>query len=35
VNAETIIVDGGELGGGEWYDHAQAPPLPGDGLPLG
>ena len=33
VNAETIIVDGGELGGGEWYDHAKAPPLPG--LPLG
>jgi NAD(P)-dependent dehydrogenase (short-subunit alcohol dehydrogenase family) len=27
VNGETLIVDGGELGGGDWYDHAMAPPL--------
>jgi NAD(P)-dependent dehydrogenase (short-subunit alcohol dehydrogenase family) len=30
VNGETLIVDGGELGGGDWYDQALAPPLPGD-----
>jgi NAD(P)-dependent dehydrogenase (short-subunit alcohol dehydrogenase family) len=29
VNAQTLIVDGGELGGGDWYDQALAPPLPG------
>jgi NAD(P)-dependent dehydrogenase (short-subunit alcohol dehydrogenase family) len=23
VNGETLIVDGGELGGGEWYDSAR------------
>jgi NAD(P)-dependent dehydrogenase (short-subunit alcohol dehydrogenase family) len=28
VNGETLIVDGGELGGGDWYDQAMAPPLP-------
>jgi 3-oxoacyl-[acyl-carrier protein] reductase len=28
VNGETLIVDGGELGGGEWYDHALEPPIP-------
>jgi len=28
VNGETLIVDGGELGGGEWYDHALEPPVP-------
>lgn len=28
VNAETLIVDGGELGGGDWYDHAMAPNMP-------
>ena len=27
VNGETLIVDGGELGGGDWYDQAMAPPL--------
>src|SRR5262249_53131044 len=30
VSGETLIVDGGELGGGEWYDHAMEPPLPAD-----
>jgi NAD(P)-dependent dehydrogenase (short-subunit alcohol dehydrogenase family) len=30
VSAQTLIVDGGELGGGDWYDVADAPPLPGD-----
>ena len=29
VSGETLIVDGGELGGGEWYDHAMEPPIPG------
>src|SRR5262245_11228090 len=28
VNGETLIVDGGELGGGEWYDRALEPPIP-------
>jgi NAD(P)-dependent dehydrogenase (short-subunit alcohol dehydrogenase family) len=28
VSAQTLIVDGGELGGGDWYDSADAPPLP-------
>lgn len=28
VSGETLIVDGGELGGGEWYDHAVEPPIP-------
>jgi NAD(P)-dependent dehydrogenase (short-subunit alcohol dehydrogenase family) len=27
VNGETLIVDGGEVGGGDWYDLALAPPL--------
>jgi NAD(P)-dependent dehydrogenase (short-subunit alcohol dehydrogenase family) len=26
VNAETLIVDGGEIGGGEWYDLNLSPP---------
>ena len=29
VNGETLIVDGGELGGGDWYDRAMAPHIPG------
>src|SRR5262249_7496211 len=28
VSGETLSVDGGELGGGEWYDHAMEPPVP-------
>jgi NAD(P)-dependent dehydrogenase (short-subunit alcohol dehydrogenase family) len=28
ITAQTIIVDGGEVGGGEWYDPRDAPPLP-------
>ena len=28
ISAQTLIVDGGELGGGSWYDDAQAPPPP-------
>jgi D-sorbitol dehydrogenase (acceptor) len=34
VTAQTLIVDGGELGGGRWYDEADAPPLPPEGAPL-
>ena len=32
ITGQTIIVDGGELGGGDWYDRADAPPLPGEDL---
>lgn len=28
VSGETIIVDGGELGGGDWYDPSDSPPVP-------
>jgi NAD(P)-dependent dehydrogenase (short-subunit alcohol dehydrogenase family) len=28
ITAQTIIVDGGEVGGGEWYDPSDAPPVP-------
>lgn len=30
ISGQTLIVDGGELGGGDWYDPADAPPVPGD-----
>jgi NAD(P)-dependent dehydrogenase (short-subunit alcohol dehydrogenase family) len=30
VSAQTLIVDGGELGGGDWYDLTDAPPVPED-----
>lgn len=29
ISGQTIIVDGGELGGGDWYDRADEPPVPG------
>jgi len=28
ITGQTLIVDGGELGGGDWYDPDDAPPLP-------
>jgi NAD(P)-dependent dehydrogenase (short-subunit alcohol dehydrogenase family) len=28
ISGQTIIVDGGEVGGGDWYDPADAPPVP-------
>ena len=28
VSGQTVIVDGGELGGGDWYDLADSPPVP-------
>ena len=28
ITGQTIIVDGGELGGGDWYDRSDSPPLP-------
>lgn len=34
VSAQTLIVDGGELGGGGWYDEEAAPPLPPPDRPL-
>ena len=34
ISAQTLIVDGGELGGGGWYDEADAPPLPGPDDPI-
>ena len=34
ISAQTLIVDGGELGGGSWYDEADAPPLPPPDRPI-
>lgn len=34
VSAQTLIVDGGELGGGGWYDDETAPPLPPSDRPV-
>lgn len=34
ISAQTLVVDGGELGGGGWYDEADAPPLPPDDRPV-
>jgi NAD(P)-dependent dehydrogenase (short-subunit alcohol dehydrogenase family) len=34
VTAQTLIVDGGEVGGGSWFDEADAPPLPPKDRPL-
>jgi NAD(P)-dependent dehydrogenase (short-subunit alcohol dehydrogenase family) len=34
ISAQTLIVDGGELGGGGWYDEADSPPLPPPDRPL-
>jgi NAD(P)-dependent dehydrogenase (short-subunit alcohol dehydrogenase family) len=34
ISAQTLIVDGGELGGGGWYDQTDAPPLPPLDRPL-
>jgi NAD(P)-dependent dehydrogenase (short-subunit alcohol dehydrogenase family) len=34
VTAQTIVVDGGEIGGGRWYDDADAPPPPPPDRPL-
>lgn len=28
ISGQTLIVDGGELGGGDWYDDRLAPPTP-------
>jgi NAD(P)-dependent dehydrogenase (short-subunit alcohol dehydrogenase family) len=28
ISGQTLIVDGGEVGGGDWYDPADAPPVP-------
>jgi NAD(P)-dependent dehydrogenase (short-subunit alcohol dehydrogenase family) len=34
ISGQTLIVDGGEVGGGSWYDESDAPPLPPTGRPL-
>lgn len=34
VSAQTLVVDGGETGGGGWYDDADAPPLPPPDRPV-
>ena len=34
ITGQTLIVDGGELGGGSWYDDADAPALPPEDRPL-
>jgi len=28
ITGQTLIVDGGELGGGDWYHPEDAPPIP-------
>jgi NAD(P)-dependent dehydrogenase (short-subunit alcohol dehydrogenase family) len=28
ISGQTLIVDGGELGGGDWYDERLSPPVP-------
>jgi len=30
ITGQTLIVDGGEVGGGDWWNPADAPPLPAD-----
>jgi NAD(P)-dependent dehydrogenase (short-subunit alcohol dehydrogenase family) len=34
ITGQTLVVDGGEIAGGTWYDEADAPPLPPDDQPL-
>jgi NAD(P)-dependent dehydrogenase (short-subunit alcohol dehydrogenase family) len=34
ISAQTLVVDGGEIGGGSWYDESDAPPLPGPDEPI-
>ena len=34
VSAQTLVVDGGEIGGGRWYDAADAPPIPPPDAPV-
>lgn len=34
ISAQSLIVDGGEVGGGGWYDEADAPPLPPPDRPI-
>jgi NAD(P)-dependent dehydrogenase (short-subunit alcohol dehydrogenase family) len=31
ISGQTLIVDGGELGGGDWWNPEDAPPLPDEG----
>jgi NAD(P)-dependent dehydrogenase (short-subunit alcohol dehydrogenase family) len=38
ISGQSLIVDGGELGGGDWYDAGDAPPVPdgaGSGVAFG
>jgi 3-oxoacyl-[acyl-carrier protein] reductase len=34
ISAQTIVVDGGEIGGGRWYDETDAPPPASSDRPL-
>jgi hypothetical protein len=34
ISAQTLVVDGGEIGGGSWYDDEQAPPPPSPDRPI-
>lgn len=34
ISAQTLVVDGGEIGGGRWYDDDDAPPPPPADRPL-
>jgi NAD(P)-dependent dehydrogenase (short-subunit alcohol dehydrogenase family) len=34
ISAQTLVVDGGEIGGGRWYDEDLAPPAPSPDRPI-
>jgi meso-butanediol dehydrogenase/(S,S)-butanediol dehydrogenase/diacetyl reductase len=34
ISAQTLVVDGGEIGGGRWYDEDLAPPPPPPERPI-
>jgi NAD(P)-dependent dehydrogenase (short-subunit alcohol dehydrogenase family) len=34
ISAQTLVVDGGEIGGGRWYDEDDAPPPPPADRPI-
>jgi NAD(P)-dependent dehydrogenase (short-subunit alcohol dehydrogenase family) len=34
ISAQTLVVDGGEIGGGRWYDDDLAPPAPSPDRPI-
>jgi len=34
ISAQTLVVDGGEIGGGRWYDDEVGPPPPSPERPI-